>query len=120
MQSEIIGFVFQCLVCQQIKAKHQKPLGLLHMLRIPKQELEHITMDFISRLLRTKKGNECTWVIANRLTNATYFIPMKMGKETIMDMLAKLYVAEIVRLHGVPVSIAFDRDSKFVSRFWTT
>lgn len=55
----------------------------------------------------------------DRLTKAPYFIQMKTGKETIMDMLAQLYIAEIVGLHGVPVSIASDRDSKFVLRFWT-
>ena len=34
-----------------------------------------------------------------------------------MDRLAKLYVDEIVRLHGVPLSIVSDRDSLFTSRF---
>ncbi|XP_028098903.1 uncharacterized protein LOC114298515 [Camellia sinensis] len=34
------------------------------------------------------------------------------------DNLAVIYVNEIVRLHGVPVSIVSDRDPKFISRFW--
>ncbi|KAA3469875.1 Retrotransposable element Tf2 [Gossypium australe] len=36
----------------------------------------------------------------------------------LLQKLAKLYVAEIVRLHGVPVSIISDRDPRFTSRFW--
>ena len=35
-----------------------------------------------------------------------------------MDRLAELYVDEIVRLHGVPLSIVSDRDPRFTSRFW--
>ena len=35
-----------------------------------------------------------------------------------MDRLAELYVEEIVRLHGVPLSIVSDRDPRFTSRFW--
>jgi hypothetical protein len=35
-----------------------------------------------------------------------------------MDKLAELYIKEIVRLHGIPVSIVSDRDPRFTSRFW--
>ncbi|KAI3775999.1 hypothetical protein L1987_45759 [Smallanthus sonchifolius] len=35
-----------------------------------------------------------------------------------MDKLAQLYVNKIVSLHGVPLSIVSDRDSRFTSRFW--
>ena len=35
-----------------------------------------------------------------------------------MDRLAELYVDEIVRLYGVPLSIVSDRDLHFTLRFW--
>ena len=35
-----------------------------------------------------------------------------------MDMLARIYIKEIVSRHGVPISIISDRDSRFTSRFW--
>ena len=33
-------------------------------------------------------------------------------------VLGHVYVDEIVKLHGVPVSIVSDRDPRFTSRFW--
>jgi hypothetical protein len=35
-----------------------------------------------------------------------------------MDKLTRLYVQNIVRLHGVPSAIILDRDSHFTLRFW--
>ena len=67
-------------------------------------------------LLRTLGGNNVIWVIVDRLTKSAHFLPMKVNFS--MDRLAFLYVKEIVRMHGVPVSIVFDRDPRFTSRFW--
>jgi hypothetical protein len=41
---------------------------------------------------------------------------MKMTNS--MDKLAKLYVNEMVRLYGVPITIVLDKDSKFTSWLW--
>lgn len=65
-------------------------------------------MDFVSGLPNRKKGNDAVWVIVDRLTKSALFLPMKMTDS--VDKLAKLYVSEVVRLHGVPVSIVSDRD----------
>ncbi|XP_069149255.1 uncharacterized protein [Solanum lycopersicum] len=52
------------------------------------------------------------------LTKSCHFIPVKMTYNA--DKLAKLYVSEIVRLHGVPLSIISDRGTQFTSMFWRT
>nr|CAN79605.1 hypothetical protein VITISV_011118 [Vitis vinifera] len=69
-----------------------------------------------SGLPRTLEGNNAIWVIDDRLTKSAHFLPMKVNFS--MDRLAYLYIKEIVRMHGVPVSIVSDRDPRFTSRFW--
>ena len=58
-------------------------------------------------------GYNAIWVIVDRLTKSTHFLPMKVNFS--MDWLTSLYVKEIVRMHGVPVSIVLDRDPCFTS-----
>ena len=50
------------------------------------------------------------------MTKSAHFLPINL--EDSLEKLAQLYVDEIVRLHGVPVSIVSDRDPRFTSRFW--
>jgi hypothetical protein len=61
-------------------------------------------------------GLDAVWVVVDRLTKSAHFLPIKTTYD--MSRLAKEYVSEIVRLHGVPVSIISDRDPRFTSRFW--
>ena len=102
MKRDIAQFVAQCLVCQQVKAEHQRPARSLHPLAIPEWKWEHITMDFVIGLPRTLGGNNAIWVIVDRSTKSAHFLPMKVNFS--LDRLASLYVKEIVRMHGVLVS----------------
>ena len=56
------------------------------------------------------------WVIVDRLTKSAHFLPIQTT--ITLDKLASLYVKEIIRLHGVPVSIVSNRDNRFTSKFW--
>ena len=96
-----------------MKAEHRKPSGTLQPLPIPEWKWEHITMDFIVGLPRTRAGSDAIWVIVDRLTKSGHFLPVRTKFS--MDRLAELYINEIVRLHGVPVSIVSDRDPRFTS-----
>ena len=73
-------------------------------------------MDFVTGLPRTQKGHDAIWVIVDRLKKSAHFLAMNV--EDSLSMLAKMYIEEIVRLHGVPASIVSDRDPRFISRFW--
>ncbi|KAJ9561629.1 hypothetical protein OSB04_006789 [Centaurea solstitialis] len=73
-------------------------------------------MDFVTKLPKTKKGHDSIWVIGDRLTKSTLFLPIR--EDFSIDRLAQLYVNKIVMRHGLPVSIISDKDSRFISRFW--
>ena len=99
-----------------MKAEHQRPAGLLKPLEIPMWKWDNITMDFVVGLPHSPRGKDAIWDVIDRLTKVAHFIPMKTTN-SISD-LVPLFIKEVVRLHGVPKSIVFYRDSKFVSNFW--
>ncbi|KAL0541114.1 hypothetical protein IC582_021151 [Cucumis melo] len=116
MKREVADFVSRCLVCQQVKAPRQHPAGLLQPLSVPGWKWESVSMDFITGLPKTLKGYTVIWVVVDRLTKSAHFVP---GKSTYTaSKWGQLYMTEIVRLHGVPVSIISDRDARFTSKFW--
>ncbi|KAJ9567836.1 hypothetical protein OSB04_003802 [Centaurea solstitialis] len=116
MKKDIATYVSKCLTCARIKAEHQKPSRLLQQPEIPEWKWEQISMDFVTKLPKTKKGHDSIWVIVDRLTKSAHFLPIRESYS--IDRLAQLYVNEIVMRHGVPISIISDRDSRFTSRFW--
>ena len=53
-------------------------------------------MDFVTRLPKSVKGHDAIWIIGDRLTKSSHFLPIKTTFS--LDRLAQLYVMEIMRL----------------------
>jgi len=102
MKKEIAEYVSKCGICQQVKVEHQRPVGPLQPLKIPEWKWE-ITMDFVSGFPKGRKGSDAIWVIIDRLMKSALFLPIKMTDS--VDKLVKIYINEVVQLHGIPVSI---------------
>ena len=116
MKKDVAIFVSKCLTCQQVKAEHQRPAGELQPLPVAEWKWEHVTMDFVTGLPNSPRGHDAIWVVVDRLTKTAHFLPIQVTDS--IEVLSRLYIREIVQLHGVPISIAFDRDPRFTTYFW--
>nr|GEW83062.1 putative reverse transcriptase domain-containing protein [Tanacetum cinerariifolium] len=105
----------KCLTFAKVKIEYQKPSGLLVQLEILQWKLENITMDFVTWLPKTVAGQDTIWVIVDRLTKSTHFLPMR--EDGTLEKLTRQNLKEVASKHEVPVSIIFDRDGKFTSHF---
>ncbi|MCO5575924.1 hypothetical protein L7F22_029731 [Adiantum nelumboides] len=63
-----------------------------------------------------QSGHDGIWTIIDRFSKQAHFVPVK--KTVKPDLLARLLVAQIFRLHGMPETRVSDRDPKFTSLFW--
>ena len=70
-------------------------------------------MDFVTHLPRTPQRHDAIWVIVDWLTKSAHFLAVRM-----LERFCRLYIQEIVWLHGVPVSIVSNRDLRFTAHFW--
>ena len=73
-------------------------------------------MDFIVGLPKTSKGFDSIWVIVDCLTKIAHFLLVKVLYPAVTY--AKLYIDQILSLHGVPKTIVSDRGTQFVSKLW--
>jgi hypothetical protein len=77
MKRDIALYVAISDTCQQVKAKHQRPAGLLQLLHVSEWKWKEIAMNFIMGLPRTQSGYDFVWVIVDRLTKVAHIIPVR-------------------------------------------
>ncbi|KAH0707222.1 hypothetical protein KY290_011779 [Solanum tuberosum] len=107
MKRDIADFVAKYPNCQQVKVEHKKRGGMTQEINIPTWKWEVINMDFIIGLPRTHMQHSI-WEIVDRVTKSAHLLAIKTTDSA--EDYAKLNINEIVRLHGVPLSIISDRD----------
>jgi hypothetical protein len=71
--------MYTCFVCHKSKIKHQKTSGLMEPLFVPEWKWDSISMDIVRAIPKTVKSSGSIWVIVDRLTNSSHFIPIKTG-----------------------------------------
>ena len=80
-----------------------------------KKKKKYYSVDFVFGLPRSPRNHDAIWVVVDRFV---HFILIWMNYSNSINKLTKIYINEIVRLHGVPVPIVSDRYSRFTLRFW--
>ncbi|GKE98846.1 putative reverse transcriptase domain-containing protein [Tanacetum coccineum] len=113
---DIATYVSKCLTYAKVKAKHQRPSGMLVQPEIPQWKWNNITKDFITKLPKLSQGYDTIWVIVDRLAKSEIFTPMRETDS--MEKLARMYLKEVVIRHEIPILIICDRDPRFASNFW--
>ncbi|GKE79912.1 putative reverse transcriptase domain-containing protein, partial [Tanacetum coccineum] len=77
MKRDIATYVSKRLTCAKVKAEHQRLSGLLQQPEIPKWKWENITIDFLTKLPRTRNGHDAIWVVVDRLTKLAHFLAVR-------------------------------------------
>jgi hypothetical protein len=73
MKADMVNLVARCLECQQVKAEHRHPTGLLQPHAIKESKWEVISMDFNVRLPLMARRHDSMFVVVDTLTKSAHF-----------------------------------------------
>ncbi len=115
LKQYVKDYIRTCNVCNRAKPTRHKPYGLLCPLGVPHSPWSSLSLDFITDLPLVNSFDSVL-VVVDRFTKMSHFIPC--NKSITGEQTAKLFLDNIVRLHGLPDDIVSDRGPQFVSKFW--
>ncbi|KAH0611537.1 uncharacterized protein H6S33_010802 [Morchella sextelata] len=115
MRNYVDQYVRNCNVCARSKASRNAPYGVLRPMPIPDGPWMDVSMDFVTDLPESD-GYNAILVVVDRLTKMRHFIPTT--KEADSKEVARLYIDNVWKLHGLPETMVSDRGTQFVAEFW--
>jgi len=115
MERDIRKYCSECDNWQRTKAPRHAKHGLLHQLELACKPWTHISMDFITDLPESE-GATIILVVVDRFTKMAHFIPIKKNDS---PTVARAYLENVWKYHGVPEDVVSDRDPTFTGSFST-
>lgn len=115
MKEGVVTMVRTCEVCHRNKNDTGSKAELLQPLPIPDEAWTHISLDFIEGLPMFG-GKNVILVVIDRFTKYGHFLAL--SHPFTAQGVAKLFLDQVYKLHGLPVSILTDRDKIITSQFW--
>jgi len=115
LKKSVERYVRNCHICICSKSVRKKRFGLLKPLPIGERPWSSISVDHIVAL---PESNECDaiMVVVCRLTKQAIFVPCRTRDTA--AILAKHFIKNVFRKHGLPTDIISDRGTMFTASFW--
>jgi hypothetical protein len=118
MKADIVNYVERCLECQQVKAKNKHPEGLLQPHTIPELKWKFSSMEFFVGLSLMTRRHDSIFMVVDTLMKSAHFIHVCTMYQ--VPKLARVFISNIMRLHGMPKKIISNKGSMFIGHFWTS
>ena len=115
MRKQEEWYVRNCHSCQRSRTSWHETFGVLRPVSVPGNPWEEISIDFVVGLPEYE-GFDAVWVVVDTLSKMRRFIPCHTTIDAVG--LAKLFLREVVLLHGLPRTIISDQGSRFALPFW--
>ncbi|CAA0824497.1 Unknown protein, partial [Striga hermonthica] len=84
LKKDVADFVRKCLTCQQVKAEHKSPIGLLRPLSIPRWKWEDVMMDFVTGLPRSSEHHDAIWVVMTNSKTTAETVVVNLDSSTVI------------------------------------
>ena len=115
MKSSVQQYIQACGICQQAKPDRARYPGLLQPLPVPDSAWQMVSLDFVEGLPRSGSYNSIL-VVVDKFSKFAHFIPLRHPFTPLS--VAKAYLDNVYKLHGLRLSLVSNRDRVFTSKLW--